>query len=308
MTAPDFVRTPDANFDNLPDFPYAPHYLDWNGLRLHYVDEGPKEAPVALLMHGEPDWSYLYRKMIPPLLAAGYRCIAPDYIGFGRSDKVVDDNWYVIERHCESITHLIKELDVNDVTIFVQDWGGPIGLRQVADMPERFSRLAILNTWLHHAEMEYSDGIRQWRDNATNFFWLAMTDNDFPCGKIMAFARSRQVGDAGAIVAAYEAPFADGGKSKAGARRFPWCIPHWEPEAGNAADQERCFKALPTLGIPTHVIFGADDNVFTEDWGRKWAGMIPGATFDSIPNAGHFVQEDAGEEVVEIFLKRSRNA
>lgn len=307
MSTPEYVRTPDENFANLPDYPYSPHYLEWNGLRLHYVDEGPQDAPVALLMHGEPDWSYLYRKMIPPLLEAGYRCIAPDYIGFGRSDKVVDDNWYVIERHCESITHLIKTLDLKDISIFVQDWGGPIGLRQVVDMPERFSRLAILNTWLHNKDFEYTEAIHGWRANATNFFWLAMTDNDFPCGKIMAFARSRQEGDPAPIVAAYEAPFAEAGRSKAAARRFPWCLPFAEPEAGNAAEQERCFNALPGLGIPTHVIFGADDQIFNVNWGQKWAAMIPGATFDSIPNAGHFVQEDAGEEVVEIFLKRSRS-
>ena len=117
-------RTPDHAFEGLQDFPYEPNYLEWDGLRTHFVDEGPKDAPVALLLHGEPTWSYLYRKMIPPLLAAGYRCVAPDHIGFGRSDKVTDDNWYVIDRHIERLTGLIEWLDLRDITVFMQDWGG----------------------------------------------------------------------------------------------------------------------------------------------------------------------------------------
>src|SRR5579859_4352314 len=119
------LRTPDERFANLPGYPFAPHYHDWEALRMHYVDEG-RGAPV-LMLHGEPTWSYLYRKMIPPLVAAGYRAIAPDFIGFGRSDKVVDDNWYVIERHVEAIRSVIEALDLRDITLVVQDWGGPIG-------------------------------------------------------------------------------------------------------------------------------------------------------------------------------------
>lgn len=164
MTRPPnpFVRTPDRNFDNLVAFPFEAHYCDVEGLRMHYVDEGAAGAPVALMLHGMPTWSYLYRSVIPVMCDAGFRCVAPDHIGFGRSDKVTDPSWYNIARHTSNLTHLIHELDLRDVTIFVQDWGGPTGLAQVAMMPERFTRLVIMNTWLHHDGYEYTPAIRAW--------------------------------------------------------------------------------------------------------------------------------------------------
>lgn len=317
---PHFVRTPDAQFEGLQDFPFAPNYLDWRGLRMHYVDEGPRDAPVALLLHGEPTWSYLYRKMIPLLRQAGYRCVAPDYIGFGRSDKVVDDGWYVIERHCESLRHLIDTLDLRRITLFVQDWGGPIGLRQAVDQPDRFERLVILNTWLHHPEYEYSPMMRIWRETATHPLWLAWTKGEFPAGAMMAMGVGGKL-DGEAMVQralatsytaeptpleqAYEAPFLPGGESRAGPRRFPWLIPFAEPEAGNAQDQIRCFEALRGWSKPAHFIFGGGDMSFSPAWGRKWASFIPGATFDELPDAGHFVQEDAPEAAVAIFRSRA---
>ena len=156
------LRTPDENFADLANFPYEPHYVEVDGLRMHYIDEGPADAAVALMLHGMPTWSYLYRSIIPPMLAAGYRCIAPDHIGFGRSDKVTDPGWYDIARHTANMSLLIESLDLRDVTMFVQDWGGPIGLAQVATMPERFSRLVIMNTWLHHDGYEYTAAIQNW--------------------------------------------------------------------------------------------------------------------------------------------------
>jgi len=289
----DFYRSPDAAFDDLVDFSYAPNYLEWDGLRTHYVDEGPKDAPVALLLHGEPTWSYLYRKMIPPLLAAGYRCVAPDHIGFGRSDKVLDDRWYIIDRHIERLAGLIERLDLNNITVFVQDWGGPIGLINAVASPERFSRLAILNTWLHHNGCEYGPGIRAWREAATNRHWLAWMRHDLPVGAIVRRSCVRPVADVAALEAAYEAPYQGSVKAKAGARRFPWCIPFAEPEAGAAERQAQAFDALKNWSKPVNVIFGADDPIFTPAWGEKWAGMIPGATFDTVDRAGHFCQEDA---------------
>ncbi len=297
-------RTPDHAFAGLTDFPYAPNYLEWDGLRTHYVDEGPKNAPVALLLHGEPTWSYLYRKMIPPLLAAGYRCVAPDHIGFGRSDKVTDDKWYVIDRHIDRLGELIQRLDLRDITMVVQDWGGPIGLINAVATPDRVSRLAILNTWLHHDGYEYSAGIRAWRDAATNRHWLAWMRGDLPCGTIVRRACVRPVADPDALISAYEAPYAGNVKAKAGARRFPWCIPFAEPEAGAATGQSRAFAALKHWSKPVHVIFGASDPIFTPDWGKRWAGMIPGATFDAIEDAGHFCQEDAGGEIAARLLER----
>ena len=301
---PKFVRTPDSAFAALADFPWQPRYLDWSGLRVAHLDEGPADAPVALLLHGEPTWSYLYRKMIPPLLAAGYRCIAPDLAGFGRSDKPVDDAWYVIERHVERVRHLIDTLDLQRITLFCQDWGGPIGLRQVVDQPGRFERLVVMNTWLHHDAYVYSPGIRAWREAATSRMWLGWTGGDLPCGAIVSMSLGLPGHDRAALRLAYEAPFAAGPVAKAGARRFPFCIPFAESQAGNAADQARCFAVLPTLGLPAHFIFGDADPVFTADWGRQWSAGMPGATFDLIAGATHFVQEEAGEEVVRLFLQR----
>lgn len=292
-------RTPDAAFDALPDYPFTPHYLEWNGLRVHHIDEGPADAPVMLLMHGEPTWSYLYRGWVEPLVAAGYRVIAPDHVGFGRSDKPVDDDWYVIERHCERIRHLIDTLDLTRITIVVQDWGGPIGLRQVCDQPERFERVVILNTWLHHDGYQYSDGVRLWRQMATD---PAHLGGDMPTGAIVAGTLRRDGHDLDAVRAGYDAPF-DGFASKAGARRFPWCIPFAEPEAGNAASQQWCHETLPTLGLPIHVAFGDADPVFTYESGETWHAHLPGSTLDRIAGAGHFAQEDAPTDCLEIVLR-----
>ena len=300
----DIYRTPDEAFDGLPDYPFAPNYLEWDGLRTHYVDEGPKDAPVALLLHGEPTWSYIYRKFIPVLRAAGYRCVAPDYIGFGKSDKVTDDNWYVIDRHIERLAEFIQRLDLRNITMMVQDWGGPIGLINAVAMPERIDRLAILNTWLHHEGYEYSPAIKAWRAAATNRHWLGWMRHDLPVGAIVRRTSARPVANPEELEAAYEAPFTGSIASKAGARRFPGCITFAEPEAGAAAKQEAAFEALKSWEKPVHVIFGANDPIFTPEWGRQWAGMIPGATFDAIERASHFCQEDAGEEIAHKLLER----
>jgi haloalkane dehalogenase len=293
------LRTPDECFATLSDFPWQPHYRDWQGLRLAHIDEGPRDAPVALLVHGEPTWSYLYRRMIPGLLAAGYRVVAPDHAGFGRSDKPVDDAWYVIARHVEALTHLIETLDLQRITPFVQDWGGPIGLRQVRLMPARFERLVILNTWLHHAGFTYSPGIRQWREMALD---PARLGGDMPTGAIVAGSLRRDGQDRAAVFAAYAAPFPTAAH-KAGARRFPFCIPFGEPEAGQATEQALDQAFLRTSPLPKHLLFGDADTVFAADWGREWAAQL-GATFDIVAGAGHFLQEEAGEEIVERFLAR----
>jgi haloalkane dehalogenase len=299
ITAPGVYRAPEARFDALTNFPYAPHYRDWQGLRLAHYDEGPRDAPVALLVHGMPTWGYLYHTMIPPLLAAGYRIVAPDHPGFGRSDKPTDDNWYRTSRHVESLRQLIETLDLKRITLFVHDWGGPIGLRQVVEMPDRFARLAIMNTWLHHDGFTYNDGVRWWREAAAD---PAQYGGDMPTGQIVAAGLGREGHDKEAVAAAYDAPF-EGVESKAGARRFPVCLPFGDPELGDAALQARDYEALPKLAMPKHVLFGDADLTFTTEWGRQWAEQL-GATFDIIPGAGHFCQEDAGADVVEAFLAR----
>ena len=299
---PEVIRTPDKKFEELEMYPFEPNWFDWNGLRMHYLDEGSKEAPVMLCMHGMPTWSYLYRRMIPPLVDAGYRCIAPDYIGFGKSDKVIDDDWYSIERHSCSVTDLIKHLDLTDITIFVQDWGGPIGLRQAADMPERFSRLVIMNTWLHHADYQYTQALVNWNHNwqPGNMF----AENQI-IGQVFRNYYSRVIGreDVDDIVMAYDAPF-DGDASKAGPRQFPRSLPFARPDRGNAVIQAICFDKLKKWQKHIHFIWGSKDNVFTTEWGKKWAAMYPQATFDEIEGAGHFLQESHGEQVVEILLRR----
>lgn len=318
-----FLRTPDTNFDGLVNFPYAPHYEDIDGLRMHFVDEGPRDAPVALLMHGMPTWGYLYRTMIPPLLAAGYRCVAPDHIGFGRSDKVTDPNWYSIARHTENIRRLVVALDLRNITIFVQDWGGPIGLAQFASMPERFSRLVIMNTWLHHDEYEYTHGILDWiqrnspggmlRENVpAKFNWgllMAMaTRRATPVDSVMAAVSGGVPSlspDAEAVRHAYDAPFHGLGEDAVtGPRRFPLCIPANDPIAGNAEEQARNFSAVNATTIPVHFVWGTEDNVFVTEWGRTWQAMIPGASWDEFP-AGHFLQDTHGPEIVAAVLRHA---
>lgn len=297
----DIERTPDDRFADLPGYDFTPHYREWNGMRLHHLDEGPADAPVFLLLHGEPSWSHLYTEWIPVLVAAGFRCVAPDLPGFGRSDKPTDDEWYVVERHMEAVADLVHYLDLRRIHLVVQDWGGPIGLRVLCDEPERFERVFIFNTWLHHAEMEYSDGIRLWRQLALDPEALG---GDMPTGRIVAGSMRRPETDRDAMTRAYDAPFHNAA-SKAGARRFPFCIPFAEPEAGNAVDQERCFRALPTLGLPIHLAFGDADTVFMYEWAQTWHAQLPGSTLDRIPNAGHFVQADAPADCLAVVLRHA---
>ena len=317
------LRTPDSNFADLKDFPFQPNYFDNDGVRMHYLDEGPKDAPVALLMHGMPSWSYLYRYMIPALRAAGYRCVAADHIGFGKSDKVTDPEWYNIARHTANMTRLVQHLDLQDITVFVQDWGGPTGLAQYAAMPERFARLVIMNTWLHHAEYDYSPAIQQWitqnlpggifRDNIpekTNWGTLmAMsTGRATPPQSLMAELMGTPTeysDDAAAVKHAYDAPFVGlGDEGVTGPRRFPLSIPFHDPISGNAAEQEKHFAFVNATKLPVHFIWGDSDGVFTLDWGKKWHALIPHSTFDVMTGAAHFLQDSHGEDIVKAFLAR----
>lgn len=301
-TPPPFVRTPDGAFEDLPDWPFQPRYLDLDGMRMHYVDEGPADAPVFLLTHGEPTWSYLYRHWIPRLVDAGYRVVAPDHIGFGRSDKVVDDGWYSIDRHVEMQRRLIEALDLRTIHLFCQDWGGPISLRNACDEPDRYARLFIGNTWLHHEGYDYTDATRSWRAMATDESKLG---GDMPTGFVVSLALRRDGHDKDAIRAAYDAPFT-GPDSKAGARRFPFCLPFAEPELGGASWQQRCYDQLRSWTGPIHLVWGDADAVFTWESAERWAAVLPGATLDRIDGAGHFLQEDAAADCVEAVLRRTQ--
>lgn len=320
-TDPLVIRTPDACFDGLADFTYGPHFLDLDGVRMHYIDEGPKDAPVALMIHGMPTWSYLYRSIIPVMLSAGYRCIAPDHIGFGRSDKVTDPAWYDIRRHTLNLTRMIETLDLRNVTIFVQDWGGPTGLAQVARMPDRFSRLVIMNTWLHHDGYEYSTGIRNWiGQNEPGGLFRDNVPERFGWGTLMAIGTRRaspqdalfpllQGGDATlspeaeAVRFAYDAPFAGlGADAVAGPRQFPLCIPVRDQARGNGDAQARHFAVINATSLPVNFVWGLADDVFTGDWGRRWHSLIPSATWDAFDDAGHFLQDTHGDRIARLVL------
>jgi haloalkane dehalogenase len=305
---PDVFRTPEERFAVLRDYPFSPNYIEWEGLRMHFVDEAPAgaglDAPVILMTHGMPTSSYLYRRMIPPLTRAGFRCVAPDHIGFGKSDKVLDDDWYSIERHSQACAHLIRTLDLQNVTLLCQDWGGPIGLRQPADMPERFERLVILNTWLHRPDYPYSKALRDW-----NSYWHdgGAMDTLQGCGfvlrrSLVTWPRGSSPLSPEQAFEMYEAPFPDRA-SKAGPRRFPLSLPFDNRVGGNAAVQQRCFEDLKSWDKPVHFVWGDKDDIFTVESGREWATLYSQATFDTV-DAGHFLQESHGPEIVEILLRR----
>lgn len=319
----DFLRQEQSRFDALDDFRYPAHEHRWQDLTLRYVDEGPRDAPALLLLHGMPTWSYLYRKMLPPLLAAGYRCIAPDHLGFGRSDKPTDIHWYTIARHTEILTTLITALDLRRVTLFVQDWGGPIGLAQAVTMPERFERLVIMNTWLHHPGYEYSPAIHNWNRNWHEGGLFHRTCPDVGLLLVMSsgLAPRAQVlpmllgnapvaleGEAARVYRGYSAPYR-GLPDEAfnGYRRFPRSIPLDSYDNGNGAMQTHCYRQLLAWAKPVHFIWGTADDVFTEDWGREWAKRM-NASFDAIEGAGHFLQESHGADIARIAIARMKAA
>ncbi len=313
----EFLRTPDENFADLADFPFAPHFHAWRDLRMHFLDEGPTDGPVMLLLHGMPAWSYLYRTMIPGLVAAGFRCIAPDHLGFGRSDKPTDPNWYTIARHTEVLTSLVTGLGLTDITLVCQDWGGPIGLAQAATMPDRFRRLVIMNTWLHHPGYEYSEAVRSWNQNwheggifdqptpdLALLFLLtggyAAPDTVFPA--LLGQGELTLDGPAAEVYRGFRAPYAGlPAEGFSGYRRFPLSIPFDDYDSGNGAAQELHYRLLLDAGLPTHMIWGCSDGIFTEAWGRTWAERMA-ATFDALPEANHFLQDTHGPEIVALLL------
>jgi haloalkane dehalogenase len=277
-------RTPEERFDALPGFPFSPHYLDQDGLRLHYLDEGVGDP--VLCLHGEPTWSFLYRKMVP-VLAGVSRVIAPDYFGFGRSDKPTDAAWYTFDRHYGSVIRLVEELDLHGLTVVVQDWGGPIGLRLAVEHPERVERLVILNTGI--------GGGRPPSETWLRFREVVRTaGGDFQAGRLIRTSCARGLADE--AVSAYDAPFPVP-ESKAGILAFPEQVPT-EPEHPNTAPLMAIREALRSWEKPALVVFGDSDPIFRPEVADGIARLIPGALpAETIANAGHFVQEDAGEEV-----------
>jgi haloalkane dehalogenase len=279
-------RTPDQRFDRLPGFPYEPHYLDQDGLRMHYVDEGTGDP--VLLLHGEPTWSYLYRKLIPPLAEVA-RVVAPDYFGFGRSDKPVDRDWYSFDSHYASIERFVEELDLRELTVVVQDWGGPIGLRLAVTQPERVARLVIMNTGVG-AGRAPSDEWLVFRD------FVRRVGTDLRAGQLVKITCVVPMPDD--VVAAYDAPFPTP-ESKTGALMFPELVPT-EPDHPSAPKMLEVRDAMTRWEKPTLVLFSDSDPIFSPSAGERLAERIPGAQpAETIVGAGHFLQEDKGEELGE---------
>ena len=280
----DAYRTPDERFADLPGFPYEPHYREVDGLRLAHVDEGAGNPVV--FVHGEPTWSFLWRKVMPPVLEAGYRCIAPDHAGFGRSDKPTDLGWYSYDRHSELFAHLLEHLDLRGATLVVHDWGGPIGLRAAVEQPDRVARIVVMDTGLFTGEQPMTEAWKAFRD------FVERTE-DLPVGFLVKGACAREMPDE--VFAAYEAPFPEPA-AKAGARAFPLMLPT-SPDMPGAAAGRRVLDALRTDKRPKLHLWADSDPIIPFKVGEKFAAAINAEPPEPVENASHFLQEDAGEEI-----------
>ncbi|WP_320837507.1 haloalkane dehalogenase [Zhongshania sp.] len=293
------LRTPGNCFSHLADYDFTPNYIhvddtEGGSLRLHYVDEGPKDAPPILLMHGEPTWSYLYRKMIPGLAAAGFRVIAPDLIGFGRSDKPSERSDYTYQRHVDWLRALLDQLDLQDITLFCQDWGGLIGLRLLAEENNRFSRTVAANTMLPTGDHHPGDAFVQWQQLSQNI-------PIFATGKIIAGACVKPV--TADTIAAYDAPFPDE-SYKAGARQFPMLVPISADDPA-AIPNRRAWEILSKMQKPFLTAF-SDKDPITEGGDAIFQKRIPGCSgqaHTTITDGGHFLQEDQSERLVQLILE-----
>ena len=274
------LRTPDERFADLPSFPFEPHYADIDGMRMHYFDEGPRDAAATVLcLHGEPTWGYLYRKMIPVFTAAGLRVVAPDWFGFGRSDKPEDDGWYTFERHRDSMLAFIEQLDLRNVMLVVQDWGGLLGLTLPLVHPERYTRLLVMNTGLGLGTV--TEGFKQWRA-------YAASQPDLACGKLIK--RGTPVLSE-SEAAAYDAPF-PAQKYKAGVRAFPNLVPDAPDAPGAAISREAAEFWKHRWSGDSFMAIGMTDPVLGPDAMRSLHRLIRNCPPPlEVAEAGHFVQE-----------------
>ena len=282
------LRTPDERFANLAGYDFEPHYVEVDGLRVHYLDEGPSDAAPVLLMHGEPSWAYLYRKMIPVLTAAGNRTIAPDLVGFGRSDKPAQKEDYTYQRHVDWMRGVIEALDLRDITLFGQDWGGLIGLRLAAEDEGRFSRIVAGNTFLPTGDMPPSEAFLRWQK-------FSQEAPQFDIGRVLQGGTVTELPPE--VVAAYDAPFPDD-SYKAGARIFPSLVPT-SPDDPASAPNRAAWEVLQKWEKPFLCAF-SDSDPITRGGDRALQAQIPGTKgqpHTTIEGAGHFLQEDKGEEL-----------
>lgn len=309
------VRTPEERFANLPDYPFAPHYADVLGYRVHYLDEGPRDGQTIFLLHGQPSWSYLYRHMIPPLAAAGYRVVVPDLVGFGKSDKPIAQSAYTYPMHVDVMTELVRRLDLRDVTFFGQDWGGLIGLRVVAEEPDRFARIMISNTglpaaggilgWLGYPLFR----LAVWREGKvdtlafeedgfsfTRWVAYARTTDDFDMPSLFQNATAREL--SAAELAGYAAPFPDE-THLAGARVFPYLVP------SQLRENDRVMREVYDRWTKPFLTAFGDSDPVTAGLDVSWQERVPGAAGQphvTVENASHFIQEDQPERLVELMI------
>lgn len=297
------LRTPETRFDGLKDYAFTANYLsvddtEGSSLRVHYLDEGPADAAPVLLMHGEPSWSYLYRHMIPLFAAKGHRVIAPDLIGFGKSDKPTERYDYTYQRHVDWMGSVVGQLDLRGITLVCQDWGGLIGLRLWAAMPHRFARIVVANTALPTGDQPMGKAFEAWRDYSQNA-------PEFNAGRIVSGGTTRKLAED--EIAAYDAPFPDD-SFLAGARQFPMLVPS-QPDDPAAEPNRQAWKELQGLDTPLLTAFGADDKIMA-GIDQVFQGL-PGAQgqpHSILPNAGHFLQEDVGAELAALtnaFIDRT---
>jgi len=294
----DLLRTPDERFENLPGFPFEPNYFKVDKIRIHYIDEGPKDAEVMLLMHGEPSWSFLYRHMIPILVKAGFRTVAPDLVGFGRSDKPTLKEDHTYAKHVKWMNSLVKELDLKRITLFCQDWGSLIGLRNAIENQDRFSRIVLSNGGLPTGEQGMTDAFLTWRK-------FSRESPAFDVGRLIQGATTTKLTKE--IMAGYDAPFPDD-SYKAGARILPSLVPISTDDPEHKANKKASEEFLK-WEKPFLTAFSDSDPV-TRGGDRFWQQNIPGAkdqNHTTIKNAGHFVQEDKGPELANLMIEFIKN-
>jgi haloalkane dehalogenase len=303
---PSVLRTPDARFANLPDYPFAPHYADipdarLGPIRMHFVDEGPRDAPIALMLHGEPTWSFLYRKMIPIVAAAGYRAVAPDMIGFGRSDKPASRADYTYQGFVDQLRGFVEGQDLRRMTLVCQDWGGPIGLRVLSELTDRFDAVLATNTLIPNFEPP-PRGVAGWPGKQIED-WAALcrTSDDLPISEIVSGVGVDRLPED--VRAAYDAPFPDA-SYKAGTLQITCFIPIAETMPG-IAENRKAWEVIEKFDRPFLTAF-SDRDPSTKGWEAVFRDRIPGAKGQphiEIAGAGHFVQEEQGPALAQVLVK-----
>lgn len=287
------LRTPDDRFAALPSYAFSPHYADVGGLRMHYVDEGPPGADPVLMLHGEPSWSYLYRKMIPIITAAGLRAVAPDLIGFGRSDKPASQDDYTYQAHVDWTASLVEQLDLQNITLVCQDWGGLIGLRIAAEHPERFARIVAANTFLPTGDNPPGEAFLRWQE-------FSQKAPQLHVGNIVKGGCRTDLPPE--VLAAYDAPFPDD-TYKAGARKFPLLVPTRPDDPASEANR-RAWEVLRRWDKPFLCAF-SDEDPITRGADRAFQQLVPGTKgqpHTTIKGGGHFLQEDRGEQLARVVV------